>query len=302
MRKPNLFIVGAPKCGTTALRDYLQSHPNVFMSRQKEPQFFASDVIGNLSELPSFAQYIRLFAKASDDHKIIGEASTRYLLSKIAIHNIFDFNKEAKLIAMVRNPVDLVYSFHSQQLYDLNEDVVDFETAWRLQESRKLGMNIPDTCINPLLLYYAEIGKLGEQIDRMLSIFPREQVQIVVFDDFVSDTLSVYKNVLEFLCLPYDGRIEFPRVNANKAHRYKWLARLLYRSPPPIKIIVDLIKRISGVSRTGLASTVLRGIAVPQKRKPLSSEFRKELASFFRDDVILLSHIIERDLSYWLND
>ncbi len=123
---PNFFIVGAPKCGTTALYEYLRPHPSIFMPRHKEPHYFASD-LGTYPFIKTLDDYRRLFDGAGPQHLRVGEASVYYLRSTTAIANIRAFNPDAKLIAMFRNPVEMVHSLHSQLLYVAEENESDFE-------------------------------------------------------------------------------------------------------------------------------------------------------------------------------
>ena len=106
---PNFFIVGAPKCGTTALCEYLKYHPNVFMSTPKEPHYFAED-FERYRHVKTEDKYLALFGDCNDRHLMIGEASVFYLRSTRAVSLIRDFNPDAKIIVMLRNPVDMVYS------------------------------------------------------------------------------------------------------------------------------------------------------------------------------------------------
>jgi hypothetical protein len=129
--RPNFFIVGAPKCGTTALYEYLRLHPNIFMPQYKEPHSFATD-LGAYPLIKSPDAYAELFRDACGRHLRVGEASVYYLRSSTAIANIHDFDPEAKIIALFRNPVDLVHALHAQLLYVGEEVVPDFEAAWRL--------------------------------------------------------------------------------------------------------------------------------------------------------------------------
>ena len=128
--KPNFFIVGAPKCGTTALYEYLRPHPHIFMSKVKEPHFFAND-LGTYPFIKTLEEYTRLFTDSNEQHVRVGEASVYYLRSATAIANIHQFNPHAKIIAMFRNPVEMVHALHSQLLYVSEESESDFETAWR---------------------------------------------------------------------------------------------------------------------------------------------------------------------------
>jgi len=300
MKEPNFFIVGAPKCGTTALYAYLRGHPSIFMPRLKEPHFFASDIRDIRGSIRVLEEYLRLFKKANKKHLAVGEASSSYIFSKVAIQNIREFNPQAKLIAMVRNPLEMIHSYHNQLLFSHFEDEKDFEEAWRLQDARLRGERVPLTCLDPKILIYRDIAKQGEQVERMLQSFPSDQVKVIVFDDFKSSVRSVYNHVLEFLGVPSDVRIDFPTVNVSKVHRFERLARFLRQPPFFIEIILRGIKRVFRVRGTGLGSLLLRASTKPIKREPLAPTFRRSLVQEFREDVELLSEMLNRDLSHWL--
>jgi len=297
--KPNFFIVGAPKCGTTALYEYLRPHPRIFMSEVKEPHFFAKD-LGTYPRIKTPEDYTRLFAASTDEHLRVGEASVYYLRSGVALKNIHAFNPAAKIIAMFRNPVDMVYSLHSQLLYWSEEIEPDFEKAWRLQERRRQGLDIPPGSRGAFLLQYREVGQFGSQVQRLLSLFPREQVKLILYDDFTASPAKVYDEVVEFLEIPHDGRSEFPRVNENKRARVAWL-RQFYRKPPAVLLgVVRSLKQAVGAE--GIVAVKKRLVemnTVKERRQPLSPKFRAELVEYFREEVALLSRQMNRDLSHW---
>jgi hypothetical protein len=297
--RPNFFIVGAPKCGTTALYEYLHPHPNIFMPKVKEPHFFASD-LGSYPAIKTMEDYTRLFAETKDEHMRVGEASVYYLRSSTAIRNIHEYNPDARIIAMFRNPVDMVHSLHSQLLYWSYETESDFETAWRLQERRSQGMDLPPSCPEPQLLQYKEIGEFGTQTERLLSLFPRAQVKLILYDDFAASPRCIYDEVIDFLDLPHDHRAEFPRINENKSARLT-LVRDFMRAPPPgVRKAFRWLKQAVGAQGpTALRKGLIDLNTVKERRPPLSPEFRAELAQTFRDEVSLLSRLWDRDLSGW---
>ena len=297
--KPNFFIVGAPKCGTTALYEYLRPHPHIFMPAEKEPHFFATD-LNPYPIVKTLEKYLQLFQESTEQHLRVGEGSVQYLRSSAAIPRIYEFNPDAKIIAMLRNPVDMVYSYHSEILDWGIEDESDFGTAWRLQERRSRGLDLPPGIASPLLVQYADIGRLAEQTQRLLSIFPPSQVKLILYDDFASAPQRVYAEVLEFLEVPHDGRTEFPRINENRRARLPWL-RELYRKPPaPLRGTFRALKRLIGTERVVAGKKRIVDLnTVKERRPPLSPELRAELVQEFRDDVALLSQILHRDLSHW---
>lgn len=298
--RPNFFIVGAPKCGTTALYEYLRPHPNIFLPKVKEPHFFAQD-LGSYPFIKTLDEYTALFAGSRDQHTRVGDASVYYLRSAVAIPNIRTFNPEARIIAMFRNPVEMVHSLHSQLLYVSEETVSDFETAWRLQERRSRGLDVPAASRGAFLLQYAEVGRFGTQTQRLLSVFPRAQVKIILYDDFTTSPQRAYDEVIEFLGIPHDHRTEFPRINDNKRAKLVWLSRLARKPPPVLRESYRTIKQALGSGRLDAIKREIVGRnTVRERRRPLSPEFRAELVEAFRDEVALLSRLLDRDLSHWV--
>ena len=297
--KPNFFIVGAPKCGTTALYRYLRLHPNIYMPAKKEPHFFAQD-LGSYPAIKTMDQYSALFAGAEPRHTGIGEASVYYLRSTVAIPNIRAFNPEARLIAMFRNPLEMVHSLHSQLLYWSEESVTDFEAAWRLQDRRREGVDLPPGSRGGFLLQYEEMARLGSQVERLLSAFPAPQVKLILYDEFAASPRRVYDEVIAFLNLPHDGRAEFPRINDNKRARVAWLRDLIRKPSPALRGAYRGVKaRVGGGRLDALRQRVLKRLTVNERREPLSPAFRAELVEVFRDEVALLGRLLGRDLSHW---
>ena len=298
--KPNFFIVGAPKCGTTALYEYLRPHPNIFMPEIKEPHFFAQD-LGAYPRIKTLEEYLALFAATTAEHLRVGEASVYYLRSSVAIPGIREFNPDARIIAMFRNPVDMVHALHSQLLYVSEETVSDFGTAWHLQERRSRGLDVPPAIRSPLLVQYAQVGQFGTQTRRLLSCFPREQVKLILYDDFTASPQRIYDEVIAFLGIPHDRRTEFERINENKRTRVAWLRRL-YRKPPPVlREVVRSLKRAVGGEGISVATRKLVALnTVRERRPPLPPQLRAELVAAFRDEVALLAQLIGRDLSHWV--
>jgi hypothetical protein len=299
-KKPNFFIVGAPKCGTTALYEYLRLHPNIFMSTVKEPHFFAED-LGSYRRIQTLDDYQNLFVDRTANHERVGEASVYYLRSHMAIPKIHEFNPDAKIIAMFRNPVEMLHSLHSQLLYVAEETVPDFEMAWRLQGRRAQGLDLPPRSRGSFLLQYAEFAKFGTQAERLLSTFPPAQVKLILYDDFKLSPKQVYDEVIGFLDLPHDNRTEFPRINENKKVRVAWL-RNFYRKPPPVlrSAFRGLKRAVGGGALTAVAQKLVALNTSKEQRMPLSPQFRSELVATFQAEVRRLGRLLNRDLSHWV--
>lgn len=291
MKKPNFFIVGAPKCGTTALSAYLSGHPNIFFCNPKEPHYFASDLDGH-RPIRSLDAYLELFRKAGPQHLAVGEGSVFYLYSKNALSNIHEFNPAAKIIVMLRDPVELIQSLHQQYLHGLYENEPNLERAWGLQEKRRGGNAIPRLCRQPELLLYGEMGKLGAQLERLYSIFPDCQIKIIRFEDFVKNTAEVYRDVLRFLSVPDDGRVSFPKINEAQGFRSP-VASLLARSAPVFvrnsMSKLRFSRYLQGIPR--LADGLFK---IPTNKKPIDGQFYNLLIDYFKSDNELLKHLIRQ--------
>ncbi len=301
MRKPDFFLIGAPKSGTSALATYLGEHPQIFFSLPKEPCYWCDDFPALRREMnvETIDDYLSLFAGARPCHQAVGEGSTRYLVSSRAVEQILDFNPAARFIAMLRNPVEVVHACHGEAVFRFDEDVLDFETAWRLQESRKRGESLPRRCQCPQHLQYAETANFADQIRRLFDRVPAAQRKIVIFDDFAADTRAVYRGVLDFLGVPDDGRVDFPKVREAQVHRFPKLSRLYYDPPSLLRVPVALIKRAMRRRRRGLLVTLRERAKVRAVRPALRAEFEHELRRYFNSDVERLSTLLGRDLTHW---
>jgi sulfotransferase family protein len=299
MKKPDLFIAGAPKSGTTALSKYLSEHPNVFITTPKEPNFFSDDMPKRYIA-QSLEDYLLLFKNCNSNHYVSGEASVYYLYSSCALQNIYNFYKQAKIIVLLRNPVDIVYSLHSQYIYNFTEDEKDFEKAWNFQESRKMGLNLPVNCKIPKILQYKDIAMLGNQVEKLFSIFSKDQVKLILFEDFVDSTKEVYEDVLKFLGIPSVGKASFPRINENRIPRVLKLSHFLHNPPNIIRKIVRILYNTFGIDAGEKFMRFISDLnSCKVERKRMSPDFRKRLITEFQEDIHKLSIIINRDLSHW---
>lgn len=236
MKKPNLFIVGQPKSGTTALHDFLSEHRQVFMSGVKEPVFFSKDFHAesdNYHKSQIFYHfrteeaYLKLFSNVTSE-KIIGESSTGYLYSKVSAKQIKKFNPKAKIIILLREPTSFLYSLHSQFL-NINAEVeCDFVKALELESLRKQGKQIPKTVQIPSALFYSERVKYYEQVKRYYDIFAPSQIKVIIFEDFKQNNQLVYQEILEFLDIDTNFSPEYTGVNLRSSPRYKIVNQILY--------------------------------------------------------------------------
>jgi hypothetical protein len=225
MSQPNFFLIGAPKCGTTALAEYLRQHPGVFFCTPKEPNFFNHDYTDR--DTPTLARYLDYFAAAGPEHVAVGEGSTAYLHSTVAVAEILAFDPAARFLVMLRNPVQAAPACHAQALLNGSEDVADFRSAWDLQAQRRAGQRLPRGCREPKHLLYADYCRYAPQIERLVAAVPAAQRKLIVFDDFAADPARVYAEVLEFLALPPHQPADFVRINERRAIRHPRTYRAL---------------------------------------------------------------------------
>lgn len=291
IRKPDFFIPGAPKCGTTALARWLAEHPCVYFSPRKEPHFFNRD---SMPATPALAEYQALFRGADDRHKAVGEGSTHYLYSRAAIPRILEYAPAARFIVCLRNPLDMAPALHNECLSQGWETVPSFEAAWRLQARRRAGHDIPATVRgDPARILYGPYCRLGEQLERLYGWVDRERVLTMLLEDLRSDPAAEYRRALEFLGLPDDGRRDFPVVNAATRVRSLTLARLVRRAA--------MVRNAVGLRGDwGVAKAVRRLNTRPYDSAVLRPAMRDELRDYFRDDIRRLGDLLERDLSAWL--
>ena len=340
MKRPDFFILGAPKAGTTTLANWLSEHPQIFVSPLKEPQFFNWDFCHRSTR--SFKEYEALFEAATVDHVAVGEASTRYLYSRTAVPAILGYVDKPRFIVMIRDPVDLAYSLHDQTVFNGNENVLDFEKAWEymtpayrasfpkelyvkkfsyavewayslhdqtvfdgeeterdfenawdLQQVRIYGDQVPRFCADPQLLMYGPLCRLGEQLERLLTLVPRESVLLINLEHVRAAPLREYRRVLDFLGVSYDGRTIFPLANPAKERRFPGLWRTVQAGNRALRAL--------GVPpvRVGVTRLLYRWDKNPRARQPLGDGMRARLRAYFADDVARIEGISGWDLSHW---
>lgn len=292
MRRPDFFIIGAPRCGTTALYAYLRRHPDIFMPNRKEPVYFGSD----LRKRPPYLderRYLALFDDATTERRV-GEATVWYLYSQAAPHEIRAFDPEARVIAMVRNPVEMLPSLHSLLVYTRNEDVTDFEAALALEPERAAGRRLPAGTRRPEGLRYRDCADYAPHLRRWFEVLGRERVHVIVFDDLRRDAAAVYAETLRFLGVDPTFRPDFAIVNRNKRARSARLQRLIHAGP-----VLEGLGRLPDRLHHVVWRALMRLNSVPEDRPPLDPEMRQRLVAEMAPRVADLETLLGRDLSAW---
>ena len=288
--KPNFFIIGAPKCGTTSLHKYLSSHSQVTMSYPKEPHYFSTDIENG--GIRNKDEYLDCFAHCNKKTLAIGDSSTLYLYSKVAVQNIYKYDKESKFIVMVRNPIEIARSFHQVALKTFGEIETNFQKAWLLEEDRKVGKKIPKGCIDQQLILYGNIAKIGQQIKRLLSHISSENIHFILYDDFKDSTKSEYIKVLKFLKVNKEIPNIFSSYNVSHKIKNETVTKLTnYASA--------IKKNLEIKTKFNVANKIHKANITRQPLDELPINFLLRMDKFFDYDINLLSRLIKKDLSKW---
>jgi hypothetical protein len=297
---PNLFIVGAPKSGTTALATYLGAHPDVFVAG-KELSYFGSDLEFRTTKggrwRIGYDTYLEWFAR-DGDAKYRTYRSVFYLYSSQAAGEIHAFDPDSRVIALLRSPVDQMHSQHSEMLFQGDEDLPRFGDALAAEDDRRRGVRVPPGCQKVFGLLYRDIARYADQVERYLAVFGPSQVLVLLYDDLVADPAATYRRVLEFLDVDPGHRPSFEVVNANKVIRSTRLRDLLRQAPPGLRrlgrlMVPDEFARAALRRRLHVLNT--RG----QARAPMPAELRRRLMEEFVPEVRRLETVLDRDLNTW---
>jgi len=285
MRKPNLFIVGAPKCGTTSLYHYLENHPEIFLSSPKEVNFFSKR---ELEEQQLYYQdykpsdeteYLNLFVNANSACKIIGEASVSYLYYPDVPKRIYKFNPDAKIIILLRDPVKRAWSHY---LMDKRIGVVNEEFMKIFKNNNKKDQ-----------LHFQQYFLLGNyfsQIKRYLDQFGPDHIKVLFSYDLKKNTGEVIGEIYDFLGVKQIQINEVEEYNSykepktffmKKIYASQWL-RTMGKKIIPASLI-------SSIQRTAFET-------VPPKLEIADDRL---IRNYYLDEVKQLEKLLKVDLSGW---
>lgn len=300
----DFFIIGAPKSGTTALAQYLSEHPRIFVSNPKEPQYFTFDLPGDRG-VANWSDYLALFPdkQAGVEPWVTGEASVWYLYSQAAVPAIRRAFPKAKLIVILRRPDEMLPSLYAQQRRMGIETAKTFEHAWRWARLRQEGRRIPLACRTPEFLYYHEVARYGDQLQRVYQHYPAEQVRTFLYEDLQQNPRRVYMQTLEFLGVEIDDRKEFPIVNPHADVRSVRVQTTLVWARQIARTFYRRLTGSTGVSRApfGAVTAFLdRWNRRKGGRPKLTMTLREAIQSTYREDIVHLEALIGRDLGAWL--
>jgi hypothetical protein len=265
---PNFFILGAAKSGTTSLYAYLAQHPDIFLSPVKEPSFFCE----GFQVVKNPIDYFRLFDSVRNE-KVIGEASHVYLSNPSTASVLAALFPQAKFVVIFRNPADRAYSLYHHMRRFGYENIGTFEKALLAEEHRMSSSRFRETC--PQYFYnflYFRSGLFGEQIERYLSLFARDQFHFLTLEELKQDPMAALTAILKFLDVSLEFRLRLEVMNRGLTARVPWL-QYFWRTK------VKYPQRLRTRGLRILDQVNLK--AIP----PMKEETRKELLVRYEDDL-----------------
>lgn len=309
IRKPNFFIVGAPKCGTTALYHALLGHPEVFLPHSpspgsywitKEPHFFSDDLgIEDWIRVSRAEDYEEMFAAAGDQPRV-GEVSALYLLSSSAPRRIRETcGEDVRILILLRPPVDWMRSWHHDCLRYAHENIGDFGAALAAGPERRRGRKIPAHCGYKGCLDYRSAARFSESVERYLSVFGADRVKVLLMEDLNRDPIGCLREVAAFLEISADPLPGMERQNdsgiLSGTYLWEYRIRRALRNRTIGNRLLDAIPR--GPLR--LYRRLVAQLVPPLSDKSIVPQLRAELEEEFRPEIERLGNLIGRDLSHW---
>lgn len=308
---PNFFIVGAAKSGTTSLYHCLNQHPDVYMSPIKEPHYFCKDIRCNdfsasyrnnvcldvkkylkksplekkhIAYIDTIEEYLQLYRDAKDE-KVIGEISNGYLYSSVASNEIYHFNNDAKVVMVLRNPIERAFSHWKMDLRGndvyrksfigaIEDDLMKTDKGWGRSH------------------LYIELGLYYEQVKRYMDLFPKNQILIFLYEDLDRSPNKFYTELFNFLKIPPSSLDTKKRHNAATIPAYPTLNYLIRKTKVNYLAAKILPKKMKQI--------ITESISTTDKLPELMRNDIEELKKYFSSDIDKLQQLINRDLSFWI--
>ncbi len=298
---PDFLVIGAPKAGTTALHAALAGHPGLYMSAIKEPKYFLSDGPPPPKGGPGDALTYREHVWRREDYEALfdpappgtltGESTPLYLYDRAALRRIRETIPGAKLIVIVRDPVERAHSNWTHLWSAGLEPVGDFVRACA-EEERRIVAGWAS------FWHYVGLGRYGEQLEHLFTLFPREQVLVLRYRRLVDEPAQTLDEICAFLGVEQGVQTEIPRHNVTShpeptlGHRAVGLAQRAGSA------IGTQIPGLTAATLTGPLERYLQRHS--RERQPLSWDQRQELIPRFEADIRLLEQVLGEDFGDWI--
>ena len=293
--KPDFFLVGAPRSGTTALCSYLRGHPDMFMCSPKEPTYFGRDLVPK--RYPSLESYLALFDNTGIA-KRAGEGSVAYLASEFAAQEIHAFDPKASILIILREPVEMMYSLHLKHYLMGIEPCRTLREALAVENGRLArGSHVPPG-VCPKVIALRSRATYVPQVKRFFELFGRAQVKVFLFDDFQANPSAIFAETCRFLGIRDDIALACERHNVGRQVKICSLHEFLTRAPRWAQSIARTVVP-STYLRRHLQELLVRRNQSTGKPSPIDRHLRARLRAEFAPDVAQLGKLIGRDLSHW---
>ena len=308
-RLPDFFIVGHPKCGTTAMYEMLSGHPQVFLPERKEPRWFSTDLRSPFRPgadgrpRDSYEDYLALFAPAGAG-QLAGEGSTNYIWSHTAAAEIAAVRPDARIIAIFREPASFVRSLHEHMVQHKAEEEPSLRRALELEAERREGRHLTAVTQRwPQQLFYAERVRYVEQLRRYHAVFAAEQVLVLLYDDFRADNDATLRRIQRFLGIEQTGAARVVEANESVHRRADLDGKLhdaFFGGGPVLRSARRAARLLTPERARQRAFSALRERLVFTSPPPPDEALMSELRLRFAPEVHELSEYIDRDLlSLW---
>lgn len=314
------FVVGAPRCGTTSLANFLKPHPDICFPILKEPHYFAQHDLRALSdaELRSEVEskYLgRFFPHLASAAHVATDCSVSYLYAPEQLEPAIRIWPQSRFIVIVRDPMEMIPSLHQRLVSLGDESLTSFEVAWEALPDRASGRRIPPGCVDPRWLRCDEAGRYATYAERLFAAVGRERCSVLLFDDLAADPRGQYRRLMDFLDVPpLEETVNFAPRRASYGVRFHWLQRLLKRPPRPLWKYLSgpyQQKRERKLDREETDSPALDTIfairkrllhwnRVPPRMQVQSLRVQEEIRSQLKGEIERLGKLIGRDLDHWL--
>lgn len=312
-----VFVVGAPRSGTTTMARMLEAHPQILFPFVKEPHFFAQFDLRGLSETELRERVQReyldhYFAEATASRNVGADGSVSYLYTPEQLEPVLKLWPRSRFIIGVRDPLTLLPSLHNRLLYTGDENIRRFEDAWRAVPDRIAGRRIARSTMDPRFLRYDQAARFGTYIERLFNAVGRERCLVTVFDELAADPAEQYRRLIAFAGLCPQPAPQIHAKRESTAVRSLLIQRLLKRPPRPLLRYLaspQFQKRFDKKGdpsdgadrrRQSLRKRIIEWNRVEAPDRPVPLAVQREIQAYFQEEVDKLGELIGRDLSHWL--
>ncbi|NEO98875.1 MAG: sulfotransferase [Symploca sp. SIO2E9] len=282
---PDFIIIGAGKCGTTSLHNYLDQHPQIYICPTKETNFFIDEQrkakMKRWGSISNLEDYSALFNHASPS-QVIGEISTNYYAFPESAKLIHELLPEVKIIAILRDPAHRAFSEY-QMFVRAGHEKRDFAEA--ISDSQKKS--------------YVKRGLYYSELLPFFDTFDRDKIKICLYEDFSQEPEKFVRDFFQFIEVDYNFIPDMTqRGRTGGLPKNKALNEFLKKPNPIRAAAASVLKTFMPLeSRQKLKSNIIQANS---KKAKLSLETRSKLIEFYCDDILKLQDLVERDFSAWL--